>query len=88
MPAAGWQGVVRREDTAPTPRGSGARGDRARPKNRRAGQLARYPTSAMSRSGLWRVLILCATLFCVAMLFAPLVDEVFERLAEDPEIIP
>lgn len=42
----------------------------------------------MSRSALWRVLILCATLFCVAMLFAPLVDEVFERLAEEQDIAP
>ena len=42
----------------------------------------------MSRSGLWRVLILVATLFCVAMLFAPLVAEVLERLAEDPDFVP
>lgn len=42
----------------------------------------------MSRSGVWRVLILCATLFCVVMLFAPLVAEMFERLAEGPDLVP
>ena len=42
----------------------------------------------MSRSGLWRLLILCATLLCVVMLFAPLIAEVLERLAEGPDIAP
>jgi hypothetical protein len=42
----------------------------------------------MTRSQVWRVLILVATLFCVAMLFAPLVTEVLERLAEGPDIVP
>ena len=31
---------------------------------------------------LWRALILLATLFCVAMLFAPLVLELIKRLTE------
>ena len=42
----------------------------------------------MSRSDVWRLVILCATLFCVAMLFAPLVDDVLERLAEESDIVP
>ena len=36
----------------------------------------------------WRVLILLATLFCIAMMFAPLVWTVFERLAEDSYVNP
>ena len=31
---------------------------------------------------LWRALILVATLFCVVMLFAPLVQEMITRLTE------
>lgn len=42
----------------------------------------------MSRSGVWRILILAATLFCVVMLFAPLVGELLERLAEDADLVP
>ena len=42
----------------------------------------------MSRSDVWRLLILGATLFCVVMLFAPLVTEVVERLAEDQDLAP
>ena len=42
----------------------------------------------MTQSGVWRLLILCATLLCVVMLFAPLVAEVLERLAEGPDILP
>ena len=31
---------------------------------------------------LWRALILLATVFCVVMLFAPLVDEMIKRMTE------
>jgi hypothetical protein len=42
----------------------------------------------MSRSGVWRLLILCATLLCVVMLFAPLVTDVVEHLAEEQDPVP
>lgn len=42
----------------------------------------------MTNLGVWRVIILLATLACVAMLFAPLVTEVLERLAEPPTGLP
>ena len=35
----------------------------------------------MTRVTLWRVLIFLATLFCVVMLFAPLVREFLQRVA-------
>jgi hypothetical protein len=38
----------------------------------------------MAKQSLWRFLIFLATLFCVVMLFAPLVATVLERLAEEP----
>lgn len=42
----------------------------------------------MTKLGAWRVIILVATLACVVMLFAPLVAELFERLAEPPTGLP
>jgi hypothetical protein len=38
------------------------------------------------RLALWRLLILLATLFCVAMLFTPLVASILERIAEEPRL--
>lgn len=37
---------------------------------------------------MWRILILVVTLFCVAMLFAPLVREMLERVAETGAGLP
>ena len=42
----------------------------------------------MTTPTLWRVLILVATLLCIAMMFAPLVSTVVERLAEEPYLNP
>jgi hypothetical protein len=36
----------------------------------------------MTRLAMWRVLILLATLFCVAMLFTPLVREMIGQLMQ------
>ncbi len=38
----------------------------------------------MTTAGFWRLMILFATLLCIAMLFAPLVTAMFERVAEGP----
>lgn len=50
----------------------------------------RYASASthMTKLGAWRVIILVATLACVVMLFAPLVAELFERLAEPPTGLP
>ena len=37
---------------------------------------------AMTKPALWRVLIFLGTLFCVVMLFAPLISEMMRRLAQ------
>jgi hypothetical protein len=43
----------------------------------------------MKTAGLWRTLILLATLLCVVMLFAPLIHEMFMRLTEvGPDRLP
>ena len=42
----------------------------------------------MTTPTLWRVVILVATLLCIAMMFAPLVSTVVERLAEEPYLNP
>jgi len=42
----------------------------------------------MTTPNVWRVVILVATLFCIAMMFAPLVGTVFERLGEEPYLNP
>lgn len=43
----------------------------------------------MKPATLWRALIFLATLFCVVMLFAPLVHEMVTRLTElGPEALP
>jgi hypothetical protein len=36
----------------------------------------------MTTASVWRALILLATVFCVVMLFAPLVHEMLIRMAE------
>lgn len=42
----------------------------------------------MTNLRVWRVIILLATLASIAMLFAPLVSDLFERLAEPPTGLP